>query len=62
MRMPTSATHFLVVLGVLVFSVTPEPETEKVQQGIPGTENVVALLANKETDILNRFGMQIAGM
>ena len=62
MRMPTSATHFLVVLGVLVFSVTPEPETKKVQQGITGTEDVVALLANKGTDIQNRFGMQIAGM
>jgi hypothetical protein len=66
MRIPTSFTRILVVLGVFVFSapvfsVTPEPETEKVQQGITGTEDVTAFLASKGTDIQNRFGMQIAG-
>ncbi len=49
MRISTSVTRILIVLGIFVFSspafsVTPEPETEKVQHGIPGTEDVVALL------------------
>jgi len=48
-RISTSVTRILVVLGIFVFSspafsVTLEPETEKVHQGIPGTEDVVALL------------------
>ncbi|MGZ5010329.1 MAG: hypothetical protein ACXV74_05130 [Methylobacter sp.] len=66
MRIPTSFTRILVVLGVFIFSapafsLTPEPETKKVQQGITGTEDVTAFLASKETDIQNRFGKQIAG-
>lgn len=66
MKISTLVTRILVVLGVFVFSsptfsVTFEPETEKVRQSIPGAENAETLLTRVGTNALKRFGLRIAG-
>jgi hypothetical protein len=67
MKTSTSVTRILVIFGICAFSsltfsvTTPEPKTEKAQQGILGTSNAEPLLASNRWGTLNSFGVLIAG-